>query len=193
MTAVIEAIEALRERLKREKGLPLQSVSVTPVPAKELLALERELGKQLPASYLQFLTQHGLFHATDFRGQEQSRMLSPAEVLERHAWSKEFIKEGCFGDEEDELEAAVLERQVRSRFIPFQYLAYSSVSDFYTFDPGVRRDSGPLIFQAYHDDFDLAAWLLDENPDVSSCTFDFEEHLRWVLRECLEEGKWGRS
>ncbi|WP_233612028.1 hypothetical protein [Corallococcus sp. AB045] len=66
------------------------------------------------------------------------------------------------------------------------------MSDFYCFDMGLRRAEGLLIFQAYHDDFDLASWLLAESPDVSACTFDFDEHLTWVLREFLNEGKWGR-
>ncbi|MCP3166993.1 SMI1/KNR4 family protein [Myxococcus qinghaiensis] len=77
MSTVIETIEALNARLTREKELPLESVRITPVSAKELLTLERELGKQLPASYLWFITEHGLFSATDFQGQERSRMLSP--------------------------------------------------------------------------------------------------------------------
>lgn len=188
----IEAIEALKERLTREQGLPLKEVSIIPVRADELVQLERSLGEVLPETYLQFITQHGLFLATDWTGRERARMLSPLEVLERHEWSKELIEEDSFGDEEDEREAALLEREVRSRLVPFQYIADSNVSDFYAFDTGLRRDSGPLILQAYHDDYDLAPWLLDESPDVSGCTFDFDEHLRWVLRACLEEGKWGR-
>ncbi|GMU01592.1 hypothetical protein KH5H1_57120 [Corallococcus caeni] len=191
MPRAMDAIEALKERLGREKGLPLQTVRLTPVDAKELHLLEGTLGKVLPGSYLQFITRHGLFSATDARGCELARMLSPAEVLERHEWQKQFVEEGSFGDEEEELEAARREAAVRARLIPFQYVSYD-VSDFYCFDMGLRRAEGLLIFQAYHDDFDLAPWLLDESPDVSACTFDFDEHLTWVLRECLNEGKWGR-
>ncbi|MFP2929179.1 SMI1/KNR4 family protein [Pyxidicoccus sp. 3LG] len=193
MSSAIEAIAALKERLAREKELPLRAVQVTPVDGKELKQLELVLGQVLPEAYLQFITRHGLFSATDWRGQERARMLSPAEVLERHAGFKEFVEEDSFGDEEDEKEAALRELEVRSRLVPFQYLAHSNVSDFYSFDTGLRRANGALILQAYHDDYDLAPWLLDEAPDVSGCTFDFDEHLRWVLRECLEEGRWGRT
>ena len=191
MPRAIDAIEALKERLGREKGLPLQAVRLTPVDAKELRILESALGKVLPESYLQFITRHGLFSATDAHGGELARMLSPAEVLERHAWQKAFMEGGSFGDEEEDLEAARREAEVRARLVPFQYVS-RDVSDFYCFDMGLRRAEGLLIFQAYHDDFDLAPWLLAESPDVSACTFDFDEHLTWVLRECLNEGKWGR-
>ena len=191
MPSAIEAIAALKERLGREKELPIKAVQVTPVGGEELRQLERTLGKVLPEAYLQFITQHGLFRATDWRGEERARMLSPAEVLERHEWNKEFVEEDSFGDEDDEKEAARRELEVRRRLVPFQYIARSYVSDFYSFDTGLRRANGALILQAYHDDYDLAPWLLDETPDVSGCTFDFDEHMSWVLRECLEEGKWG--
>ncbi|WP_239470162.1 SMI1/KNR4 family protein [Archangium violaceum] len=178
--------------MEREKELPLKAVHVTPVGGKELSQLERTLGKVLPETYLQFITQHGLFRATDGYGHERARMLSPSEVLERHEWYKEFVEEDSFGDEEEEMEAARREAEVRRRLVPFQYISNSNVSDFYSFDTGLRRATGPLIMQAYHDDYDLAPWLLAEAPDVSGCTFDFDEHMSWVLRECLEEGKWGR-
>ena len=55
---------------------------MTPVDAKELHILESTLGKVLPESYLQFITRHGLFSATDAHGDELARMLSPAEVLD---------------------------------------------------------------------------------------------------------------
>ncbi|WP_255424234.1 hypothetical protein [Corallococcus sp. AB011P] len=42
-----------------------------------------------------------------------------------------------------------------------------------------------LILKAYHDDYDLAPWLLDEAPDTSGCTFDFDEHLIQVIRALL--------
>jgi hypothetical protein len=167
-------------------------VQLTPVDAKELRLLEDALGPVLPGSYLQFITRHGLFSATDAQGHEHARMLRPAEVLEQHARQKEFMEDGSFGDEEEDLEAARMEAEVRSRLVPFQYITHY-VHDFYCFDTGLRRDTGPLILQAYHDDYDLAPWLLDESPDVSSCTFDFDEHLRWVLRQCMDEGKWGRQ
>ncbi|WNG17043.1 SMI1/KNR4 family protein [Cystobacter fuscus] len=192
MLSAIEAIAALKDRLEREKELPLRAVQVTPVDAKELRRLESTLGKVLPEAYLQFITQHGLFCATNWRGMERARMLSPAEVLERHEWNKEFVEEDSFGDGEEEKEAARRELEVRRRLVPFQYIADSYVSDFYSFDKQLYRAKGALIMQAYHDDFDLATWLLDETPDLSGCTFDFDEHMRWVLRECLEEGSWGR-
>ncbi|QSQ22341.1 SMI1/KNR4 family protein [Pyxidicoccus parkwayensis] len=191
MADIIETLLALKERLEREKGLPLQSIQLTPVDPKELRRLEDALGPVIPPAYLQFITRHGLFSATDAHGQERARMLSPSEVLEEHTWQKECIEEGVFGDEEDELEASRQEAKVRSRLVPFQYVTHY-VRDFYVFDMGLRRDTGPLIFAAHHDDFDLAPWLLDEAPDVSGCTFDFDEHLRWVLRECMEGGRWGR-
>jgi hypothetical protein len=192
MTALIDTVLTLKERLAREQGLPLRSIQLTPVKPEELRRLEDALGPALPPAYLQFIRQHGLFSATDARGQERARMLSPAEVLEEHQRQKEFMEDGSFGDAEEELEAARREAEVRSRLVPFQYVTRYA-SDFYCFDTGMRRATGPLILQAYHDDFDLAAWLLDEAPDVSACTFDFEEHLRWVLRECMEEGRWGHQ
>ncbi|NMO17859.1 SMI1/KNR4 family protein [Pyxidicoccus fallax] len=193
MPAAIEAIEALKERLGREKDLPVQSVRLTPVEAAELEKLERALGSMLPASYLQFIARHGLLSVTDWRGQERARMLSPSEVMEGHEYQKDFIEEDAFGDEEEDLEAARREAQVRKRLVPFQYISSRAVSDFYCFDTELRRDTGPLILQVFHDDFELAPWLLDASPDVSFCTFDFDEHLGWVLRECLEEGAWGRQ
>ncbi|XXF79690.1 SMI1/KNR4 family protein [Myxococcaceae bacterium GXIMD 01537] len=192
MPSAIEAIAALKERLSREPGLPIRAVSVTPVREEELRALEDALGKLLPESYLQFITQYGLFRATDKAGLEQARMLSPAEVLNEHERHQEFVEEDSFGDEEEEMEAARRELEVRRRLIPFQFIADSHVSNFYSFDTGWRRDSGALIIQALHDDYDLAPWLLDEAPDTSGCTFDFDEHMNWVIRACLSEGKWGR-
>jgi hypothetical protein len=191
VSRAIEAIEALKERLAREKGHPLQSVHLTPVKAEELRLLETSLGKELPEAYLQFLTRHGLFSATDAQGGELARMLSPPEMLEEHAWQKGFMEGGSFGDAEEELEAARQEAEVRARLAPFQYIS-RTVRDFYCFDTGLRRDNGLLIVNAYHDDFELAPWLLSESPDVSGCTFDFDEHLTWVLRQCMEEGRWGR-
>ncbi|MHA7632496.1 SMI1/KNR4 family protein [Corallococcus sp. M7] len=185
MPSAIEAINTLKERLAREQGLPIRAVSLTPVSEEELRPLEDALGPLLPKSYLQFITRHGLFRATDDAGHERARMLSPAEVLEQHAGYQEFVDEDSFGEEEDEREAALRELEVRRRLIPFQYIASSSVHDFYSFDTGWRRDEGMLIFKAYHDDFDLAPWLLDEAPDTSGCTFDFDEHLNQVLRELL--------
>lgn len=160
--------------------------------AQYLHVLESSLGALLPQAYLDFISQHGLFSAVDWRGHERARMLSPTELLKALQWSKETIEEGCFGDNEDELEAAILEMKIRERIIPFQYIAATNVSDYYYFDTGMRRDTGRLIFPARHDDFDLSTWLLDGEPDVSGCTFDFDEHLRWVLREGLEEKDWGR-
>jgi hypothetical protein len=192
MPAAIDLVRALQERLSHETNLPLRSVTLTPVDARELQALEAKLGRLLPEAYLQFIAKHGLVSATTTFGRVYARMLSPAEVLDRHEWSQELIEEGAFGDEEDELEAARLEHEVRSRLIPFQYMAESNVSDYYCFAPGMRRDAGPLIFPARHDDFELAPWLLDANPVVSGCTFDFDEHLAWVLRAGQEEGDWGR-
>ncbi|NVI98036.1 SMI1/KNR4 family protein [Myxococcus sp. AM009] len=192
MSRAIDSILALQERLKHERELPLKSVSLTPVPSQDLHMLESSLGALLPQAYLDFISRHGLFSAVDWRGQERARMLSPTEVLETLQWSKAYVEEGAFGDNEDELEAALLERKLRGRLIPFQYIAWSNVSDYYYFDTGMRRDTGPLIFPARHDDFDLSTWLLDGAPDVSGCTFDFDEHLRWVLRASLEEKDWGR-
>ena len=90
-----------------------------------------------------------------------------------------------FGEEEDARDAALRELEARRRLIPFQYIASSSVHDFYSFDTGWRRDEVMLILKAYHDDYDLAPWLLDEAPDTSGCTFDFDEHLTQVIRELL--------
>ncbi|MBZ4334101.1 SMI1/KNR4 family protein [Corallococcus interemptor] len=185
MPSAIEAIHALKDRLSREQGLPLRAVSVTPVREEELRLLEAALGSLLPKAYLQFITQHGLFAATDSSGHERARMLSPAEVLEQHAGYQEFLEEDSFGEEEDEREAALRELEVRRRLIPFQYIADSFVHDFYSFDTGWRRDEGALILKACHDDYDLAPWLLDDAPDTSGCTFDFDEHLNQVLRELL--------
>lgn len=185
MPGAIEAINALKERLSREQGLPLRAVSVTPVREEDLRLLEDALGPLLPNAYLQFITRHGLFAATDASGYERARMLSPSEVLERHEWYKEFVEEDSFGEEEDEREAALRELEVRRRLIPFQYIADSSVHDFYSFDTGLRRDEGMLILKAYHDDYDLAPWLLDAAPDTSGCTFDFDAHLNQVIRALL--------
>ncbi|MBN8466733.1 SMI1/KNR4 family protein [Corallococcus exiguus] len=185
MPSAIEAINALKERLSREQGLSIRSVSVTPVREEELRLLEDALGPLLPKPYLQFITRHGLFCATDAAGHERARMLSPAEVLERHEGFKEFVEEDSFGEEEDEREAALRELEVRRRLIPFQYIADSFVHDFYSFDTGWRRDEGALILKAHHDDYDLAPWLLDEAPDTSRCTFDFDEHLSQVIRALL--------
>ncbi len=190
--SAIDAILALQERLKHETNLPLRSVSLTPVDSRDVEVLVASLGAALPPAYLDFVSRHGLLSAVDSRGLERARMLSPVELLEALQWSRETIEEGCFGDSEDELEAAILEKKIRERLIPFQYIAFDNVSDYYCFDPGTRRDTGPLIFPARHDDFELATWLLDAEPDVSGCTFDFDEHLRWVLREGLEEQDWGR-
>ncbi|AKQ64838.1 hypothetical protein A176_001750 [Myxococcus hansupus] len=190
--SAIDTLLALQERLKHETNLPLRSVSLTPVDAKDLDLLVSSVGTSLPPAYLDFVSRHGLLSAMDWRGFERARMLSPLALLEALQWSRETIEEGCFGDNEDELEAAILEKKLRERIIPFQYIASNNVSDYYYFDPGTRRDTGPLIFPARHDDFDLATWLLADAPDVSGCTFDFDEHLRWVLREGLEEKDWGR-
>ncbi|WP_434348185.1 SMI1/KNR4 family protein [Myxococcus virescens] len=192
MSRAIDSILALQERLKHETKLPLRSVSLTPVAAQDLHILESSLGARLPQAYLDFISQHGLLSAVDWQGHERARMLSPTELLETLQWSKEYVEEGAFGDDEDELEAAILEKKLRERLIPFQYIASTNVSDYYYFDTGMRRDTGLLIFPARHDDFDLSTWLLDGEPDVSGCTFDFDEHLRWVLREGLEEKDWGR-
>lgn len=192
MSRAIDTILALQERLKHETNLPLRSVSLTPVAAQDLDMLVSSVGALLPPAYLDFVSRHGLLSAVDWRGYDRARMLSPIGLLEALQWSRETIEEGCFGDNEDELEAAVLEKKIRERIIPFQYIASTNVSDYYYFDTGTRRDTGPLIFPARHDDFELAPWLLAKEPKVSDCTFDFEEHLRWVLREGLEEKDWGR-
>ncbi|MBJ6764149.1 SMI1/KNR4 family protein [Myxococcaceae bacterium JPH2] len=192
MVSAMEAIEELWARLARETDLPIKVLELTPVDGTALRELERTLGELLPASYLRFVAQHGLLRVTDRAGIEQARMLSPSEVLEFHEGFKTFVEEDSFGDEEDEREAALLELEVRRRLVPFQYIADPYVNNFYSFDTGLRQPSGPLIIQAYHDDYDLASWLLSDAPDTSSCTFDFDEHLRWVLKACAGEGKWGR-
>ncbi|NVJ09295.1 SMI1/KNR4 family protein [Myxococcus sp. AM001] len=192
MSGAIDSILALQERLKHETELPLRSVSLTSVAAQDLHMLESAVGALLPPAYLDFVSRHGLLSAVDWQGHDRARMLNPTELLEALQWSRETIEEGCFGDNEDELEAAILEKKLRERLIPFQYVAATNVSDYYYFDTGLRRDTGPLIFPARHDDFDLSTWLLDGEPDVSGCTFDFDEHLRWVLRAGLEEQDWGR-
>lgn len=162
-------------------------VTFSPVSAAEVAELERALGALLPPKYLAFIKQRGVCFTQNTRGDRVVRMLRPAEVLELFAWSQEFVDEFSFGEREVDRQAALRELEVRKRLIPFQYVALEYVSDFHCFETGHRRGDDVLIIDAFHDDFELAPWLLNDAPNLSHCTFDFEEHLERVLRKALDE------
>lgn len=169
------------------KSLLDAGVSFSRVSVAGLRKLERKLGALLPPKYLAFLEQRGVCSVIDARGEALARLLKPHEVLQRHAWSQEFVDEFSFGDEPEDRASALRELELRKRLIPFQYVARDSVSDFHCFDTGHRRRANVLIIDAFHDDFDLADWLLADSPDLSHCTFDFEKHLERTFRKVLDE------
>ncbi len=160
--------------------------------SSEIATLRAELSPHLSDHpYFEFLEQFGTL-----TGLGQHNMLRPAEVLLQRAEQMSFYDDGSFGDSPEDERLLQREQQFRDCLIPFQYAR--SGGDFYCFVTKNTTETGPLIADIFHDDFDLVD---DENgggtmlnPALPTCyTRSLVEHLSWVADILDHEGDYPPS
>lgn len=173
---------SIEETVERLLGLGFELVSVAD---DDVAMLREEFGSVLGLKheYFSFLEQFGALS-----GRHLS-MLTPCQVFEERDRQLDFYEGGSFGDSPEEKENLRSEARFRTSLVPFQYR--HGKGDLFCFVTLNRRAQGPLILDVYHDDFELAgpncSGPLCDPQEVTVYTYDFAQHLEWVISLVTEE------
>lgn len=140
------------------------------VPLDDVRALEKDLGRPMPADWVEMVTTRGLPPV-------EPRWMTPAEIRQALDYQRSFSKVAK-GD------PRVLEReqQVRDQMIPFAFMRGGRVLDVFAFYPPISRDGKPMTVDLVHDDLDYASWLLAESPNLDRAVFGAVDFLLESLK-----------